>query len=339
MKRAQRGFTLIELLVVIAIIVTLMAIVLPAVQRVRQAAAMMRCGSNLKQIAIAVHNYEVHLGVYPPSMLIERGTVFSTNNGSWSVHGRILPFVERGNEYARINLEVAWDAQGNTGVPRTRIPVYICPSEANDRVRLDAQGLPYVYPQNYGFNFGTWSVYDPRTGQGGDGMFYPNARLRAEDVKDGHSNTLMAAEVKAFTPYVRNTADPGATPPADPSAVAALAAGGQLKLGPGENDNTGHTEWPDGRVHHSGFTTTFSPNTVVPYVHQGVAYDIDYNSRQEGNSATIPTRAAITARSYHPGGINVVMMDGAVRQARPGINLDVWRALGTRKGKELIGDW
>ncbi len=338
MPRRRFAFTLIELLVVVGIMGILMSLLLPAVQKVREAASNMRCRNNLSQLSLAVHLYENFTGAYPPSMLHKPGTVFASNNGSWSIHGRILPFVEQGNAYVKVNLEVAWDAQGNTGVPTTRVPVFLCPSEVNDRVRTNASG-PFVYPQNYGFNFGTWFVYDPATGMGGDGVFFPNGHVTPAAVRDGASNTLCAAEVKAFTPYVRNTKDPGPNPPASSSAIAGMAAGGQLKLGPGANDSTGHTEWPDGRVHHSGFTTVFTPNTVVPFVYQGIPYDIDYNSRQEGSSATQKTYAAITSRSYHPGGVNVVFMDRSARFLSERIDLTLWRALGTRAGFEVISDF
>jgi prepilin-type N-terminal cleavage/methylation domain-containing protein len=332
----RRAFTFIELLVVIAIIAILIALLVPAVQKVRAAAARMQCLNNLKNIGLAVHNYEGVIKGFPVSMNAPIGATFGTNNGSWSVHGRILSYIEQDTAGVKVNLEVAWDQQLATGVPQTRIPLYRCPADVNDRVRVDAAGAPFVYPHNYAFNFGTWFVYDPASGLGGDGAFKPNIPTRAPQISDGLSNTLCAAEAKSFTPYARNTNNPGSTPPASPSAVTPLCAGGQFKLGPNLNDNTGHTEWPDGRVHHSGITTVFTPNTVVPFTTGGLTYDIDYNSRQEGNSATVPTYAAITARSYHEGMVHVLLMDGSARPVQNGIQLSVWRALGTRAGGDVV---
>jgi uncharacterized protein YwbE len=125
--------------------------------------------------------------------------------------------------------------------------------------------------------------------------------------------------------------------PNSPDDIAAFAGGGQFKLGPQTNDNTGHTEWCDGRVHHSGFTTVFAPNTYVPYVHtDGQTYDVDLNSRQEGTSATQTTYAAVTSRSYHPHGVNIAVMDGSVHFVREEISPVVWRAGGTRAGAEMV---
>jgi len=339
--RFARGFTLVELLVVIAIIATLIGLLLPAVQGAREAARRMACSSNLRQLALATLVYESTNRRLPPSMLHTPGTVFTNNNGSWGVHGRILPYIEEAAAAVKVNLEVAWDLPPNStsGVPTTRISVFVCPSEANAVMRTK-NGAPFVFPHNYGFNFGSWFVYDPATGAGGDGVFFPNARLKMGQVSDGASKTLCAAEVKAYTPYVRNTSEPGGypanAPPDQPAIVAGLAAGGDAKVGPNTNDNTGHTEWPDGRVHHSGFTAVFPPNTRVSFTRNGREYDIDYNSRQEGNSATVKTFAAITARSYHNGTVNAARLDGSVHAVSDGMNPTVWRALSTRSGSESM---
>ncbi len=331
-RHSHRGFTLIELLVVIAIVGILMALLFPAVQSVREAARRTSCLNNLRQMSLAAHNYLVTFEHYPSSFKITPGTVLAGNNGSWSIHGRLLPYIEGGNAYDKVNLQIAWDAQLVTGVPQTRIGLYLCPSEVNDSVRTNA-GVPYVYPQNYGFNMGSWLVYDPTSQTEPDGPFFVNSRVNV--VPDGFSNTLCAAEVKTFTSYIRNTADPGPVPPNNPNAFDSMA--GQRKLGPSLNDNTGHTEWPDGRVHHSGVTTVFAPNTKVAYNYGGQLYDIDYNSTQEGRSATQPTYAAITARSYHPGNLVCAsFLDGATKPIRGEIDINLWRALGTINGREVI---
>ncbi len=335
--RPRRAFTIIELLVVIAIIGLLIALLLPAVQQARESARRAQCLNNLRQIGLALHNYLDANERFPPSFAIRENTVLTGNNGSWSIHGRLLPYIELSMAANKVDLQVAWDAQLASGIPAMRIPTYLCPSEVNDMVRTQS-GSPYVYPQNYGFNFGTWLVWNPATNAGGDGAFFVNSRLDPKDFKDGLSNTLAAAEVKAFTPYFRNlSTDPGPTVPATPADVAALAATAtQFKLGVTTNDNTGHTEWADGRVHHSGITTAFTPNTIVPYLHtDGRTYDVDMNTLQEGKSLTQPTYAAVTARSYHLGMVNVLMMDGSARGVSNSVDLAAWRAAGTRRSRDL----
>ena len=349
-RNGPAAFTLVELLVVIAIIGTLVGLLLPAVQSAREAARRTQCHNGSRQLTLAVLNYESARRYFPPSMIHKPGTAFTSNNGSWSIHGRILPFIEEGITAVKVNLEQAWDDGFTTGTPDpsknwasvrdARIPIFICPSEQHQVFRTKS-GVPYVHPFNYGFNFGTWFIYDPVTGGGGDGSFHPNSKFKSGMFQDGMSKTLCVAEVKAFTPYVRNTSDPGGTypatsPPTDPSQISGLAGGGDAKLGAAKNDCTGHTEWPDGRVHHSGITTVFAPNTKVPHVAGGIEHDIDYNSRQEGSSASVKTFAVITSRSHHPGIVNAVMMDGSVRAVENEIDLKVWRAMGTRAGGETV---
>ena len=86
-------------------------------------------------------------------------------------------------------------------------------------------------------------------------------------------------------------------------------------------------------------STVFTPNTRVAYLHRdGRTYDIDYNSQQEGRSATQPTYAAVTARSYHPGRVNILLMDGSAKSTSDAIGLEAWRALGTRAGQDYVSE-
>ena len=326
----RRGYTLIELLVVIAIIGVLVSLLLPAVQQAREAARRIQCKNNLKQMGLALHNYLELFTTLPPSFC------FSTA-GSWSVQGRILPFMEQSEAFSLVRLDLDWAHPINqaTGVAQLKVPSYVCPSDPNgDRMHFAGPDEGNIRPQNYGVNFGTWKIYDPLTNIGGDGVFHPNSRTRAGDISDGMSNTLLAAEVKAYQPYFRNTSDPGPNVPMAVSFVAGFV--GESKYGPNLDDNAGHTEWCDGPVHQSGFTTTFTPNTRVPYVDGSVTYNVDYNSRYEGTSTTQTTYAAITSRSYHAGIVNAAIVDGSVRTINENIDRQVWRAMGTRAGGDVI---
>jgi prepilin-type N-terminal cleavage/methylation domain-containing protein/prepilin-type processing-associated H-X9-DG protein len=334
----KKGFTLIELLVVIAIIAILIGLLLPAVQKVREAASRLKCQNNLKQIGLAVHNYHSANECFPPAGSYVKGSP----SVSYSTLAVILPHVEQENLQKLMNLALPYTDPVNLASTKVRVPIYLCPSEVNDRERLD--GAVTHYPLNYGANMGVWLVFDPNSATPGAGAFpvrhrpYPTQLIArghtATSFIDGTSNTLGFAEVKAYTPYFRNGGNPAAPnvpPPSDPAVVAAL--GGDFKA------DSGHTEWVDARVHQTGFTTCFPPNTKVLYTTGGTTYDIDFNSMREGQNATGITYAAVTSRSYHTSGVNVLLMDGSVRFVRDGITLETWRGLGTPLGGEVLGDF
>lgn len=334
--RRTRAFTLVELCVVTAITGVLVSLILPAVQQAREAARASSCRNNLKQIGLALQNYESVHGRLPPGSI-------PSGEGAWSVHGRLLPYLDQANVYERIQFERDWDDPVNlaVGVQQMPIPSYQCGSDPNSGRLCDAgadEGL--VRPVNYGFNFGTWFIYDPRTRQGGDGPFFPGSSLPLSGISDGLSNTLAVSEVRTFQALFFNTADPGPAVPTSPAQLAAWAGAARFELGPNINDNGGHTEWCDGNVHDSGMTTLFTPNRIVSYTHSdGRTYDIDFNSRQEGSSPTQSTYAAITARSFHPGMVHAGLLDGSVRGIQDGIAPDIWKALGTRASHDRIGEY
>ncbi|MEX1232552.1 MAG: DUF1559 domain-containing protein [Planctomycetaceae bacterium] len=337
---SRRGFTLIELLVVIAIIAILIALLLPAVQQAREAARRTQCKNNLRQIGLGLHNYLDAFARFPPSYCAVPGMT-TTVGGQWSYRARILPYMEQANLQNLINWNLAYSAQLNVAI--ARVPTFLCPSEVNDMVRVFTSGpssrQPRDYPASYAVNFGTWKIWDPTNGSVGDGAFHPNSKFDTASFTDGTSNTLCAAEVKAFTPYVRNTsADPGPIPPMNAGFATSLTGDGCC-IGSTTQDNTGHTEWADGLCQQSGFTTTFTPNTKIPYDVSGIIYDIDLVSWREGTDASRVTYASLVARSYHEGMVHVLLMDGSARSVGENIDINVWRSLGTRSGAEVIGDF
>ena len=325
----RSAFTLIELLVVIAIIAMLIALLLPAVQQAREAARRSECRNNLHQIGLALHNYLDSHRVFPPTGCYPPA-VFGTYK-SWSSPARLLPYLEQANLQNLIDWGTAYDVQG--AVTRMRVPAYLCPSDVNDKARPD--GAITHYPLSYVANVGTWFVFDRQSGQFGNGAAASNARLSDRDFTDGMSNTLGYGEVKSWQAYLRDGGNPstlGVPPPAMPADVAAY--GGSFKA------DSGHTEWVDGHAHQTGFTTTFTPNTFVPYTSGGQVYDVDFTScREQHSNCTGPTYAVVTSRSYHEGMVHVLLMDGSARSVSENLNLQVWRSLGTRAGNEVVGEF
>ena len=235
-----------------------------------------------------------------------------------------MAYIEETNSYVKIDFDTDWHSQVDTGVPAYAVPVYNCPSEFNSETRVQG-GRPYVHGTNYAFNMGSWLIHDPVTGELGDGAFRVNERTRSKEFRDGKSHTMCATEVHAYTPYVRNADLIDSTFPTLLDHFEGFS---------GEFKTTGHTVWCDGRVHHTGFTTVYPPNSKVSYVESGQLYDIDFTFQQEGRDLTRPTYAAITARSHHEVSVNILNMDGSVHTIPDSIDTNVWQALGSRAGGE-----
>lgn len=335
MKMCRRGFTLIELLVVIAIIAVLIALLLPAVQAAREAARRIQCTNNLKQMGLGLHNYESVAGAFPPSNVVQGSGNTVTWRGGFSVHARILPFMEQGVAFNSINFIFNHLSGENTTVVTLAMSTFVCPSDINKDARTPFPAFTGLNATasvtSYGVNAGDWFLWNGFNAPDSRGAFLPNKSRRIADFTDGTSNTLLASDVKVYNPLCGPSSPIPAgmtptnipSPNVDPNSVAGYAT-----CNPGK----GHTFWADGNSHETSMTTAWTPNKVIRNT-AGVG-DLDYETRLVVSGG--PTYAALTARSYHPGGVNALFGDGSVRFIKSSVDGNTWRSLGTVQGGEII---
>lgn len=178
----RRGFTLIELLVVIAIIAVLIALLLPAVQQAREAARRSQCKNNLKQIGLALFNYESSTQVFPFGVLGNNGTATAANPlHTW--HSQILPYVDQQSLYFTYQFNSTFNSAANAAPVLTTIPGFLCPTHP------DRGPVGGAWGQNhYAGNAGTQSGLN-------DGLVYPLSAIRIRDISDGTSQTLAVGEI------------------------------------------------------------------------------------------------------------------------------------------------
>ncbi len=319
------GFTLIELLVVIAIIGVLVGLLLPAVQQAREAARRISCSNNFKQMGLALHNFENSQRHYPVAFEQDNA---GNQISDWGVSAQLLPFIEQADLGSEVRSAIASSTSYSTKIVNGRylcsyrVNTLLCPSEIRDEVRISG-GLEKYYPTNIGWSRGTGQILPAGSGNGAFGV---NQKSKPRDFRDGLSNTLAAGEKKAYTPYMR---DGGGL-----QTVPALSATDLSGLGGSQKDDSGNTEWCDGRAHQDGLTTTFPPNTVTK---NSGHPDGDFTSQREGKGSNAVAVAVVTSRSYHNGGVcNGLMMDGSTRSFTSTIDGATWRALGTRNGGEVV---
>jgi prepilin-type N-terminal cleavage/methylation domain-containing protein len=318
----RRGFTLIELLVVIAIIAILIGLLLPAVQKVREAAARAKCQNNLKQLSLAMHNYADANRVLPYGARTGPNDPYSGPGAWYDDHGwytGTLPYIEQGAVKALINDKLSLSDNANELGRRAKIPQFACPSD----IGLQENEWPSVtwarVRGNYVVNFGN-TTYG-QTAKGGvqfGGAPFMFAKGRAiTDIKDGTSNTLMMSEVIVIE--TMNTGWHG------PMSDFQTSLGGQTF----EGWNTPNSKTRD------DIARTCPPVSAM----NGI---IEQTSTPGcnligGNSATI--FQSIAARSKHSQGVNAASCDGSVRFYRNDIALATWRALTTAEGGDLVDNF
>jgi prepilin-type N-terminal cleavage/methylation domain-containing protein/prepilin-type processing-associated H-X9-DG protein len=315
----RRGFTLIELLVVIAIIAVLIGLLLPAVQKVREAASRMSCTNNLKQLGLAFHNYEGANKVFPQGRNQYPNVV--------SAPARLLAYVEQTSLQQLVNHDGTLADPQNVKASKTRVSLFICPSDpASGKV----EGMT-DFGTNYVACNGTGVAVDASgniTGYlkipDGNGIF-AQTPVRPADVRDGLSNTATFSEstIGSGAPPAKGTV------PADPRLVVLEVAGGNDPT-PSDCDGMNGTwaanrggQWINGHYGNTLYNHYYLPNPVGKW--------------DCGNASH--NKALSTARSYHPGGVNLLLADGSVRFVNNSISLGTWRALATRAGGEVLGDF
>ncbi len=344
----RRAFTLIELLVVIAIIAILIGLLLPAVQKVREAAANGKCKNNLKQIGLALHAYHDTNKQFPAGYVDGNTNSASTPDNDvgpgWGWASFLLPYVEQNSVYGKINFSQPVGSGVNAQVSQTQLAVYQCPSDGNQQnvtiydssfsnpIATVAHGN-YVgcngWVECFGNAGGNYQASSDggaaedgdggRTGTGlaGDGLFYRNSKNTIANVTDGLSNTIIVGErCSAHSPTTWTGAVTGGRCPA----------------------------W----MATQPWTPPYTPPSSAPDTGNGTAYDnADWGEAlvlAHGNATHVPNADnpffdPDTFWSMHPGGANFLFGDGSVHFLTSSIDPYTYQHLMTIAGGEVLGDW
>ena len=306
---ARRAFTLIELLVVIAIIAILIALLLPAVQQAREAARRAQCKNNLKQIGLAMHNYHDVHRQFPIGSMGGGGV---NNGGATSGHvwlRYILPYIDQVAIYNQWDEDLNYGNTANSNRPliQTVIPMMHCPSDPYYEAWNSVPG--YNYAVNYGrihCNASPGNTHNGVTYEEGTFRYSSSTTgytCKFRDIVDGTTNTLLVAEIRS---------------------------------GQTDNDLRGLIWW----VPATGFSTHYPPNSQVnDQFGNWCTPAIETIALNELMPCTLGTPYIFTSRSQHTGGVHALLADGSTRFVSDNIDVELWRALSTRNGGEVIGEW
>jgi prepilin-type N-terminal cleavage/methylation domain-containing protein/prepilin-type processing-associated H-X9-DG protein len=321
LKRARsQGFTLIELLVVIAIIAILIGLLLPAVQKVREAAARATCENNLKQIGLALHNYHGANGYFPTST---RASATATVRNAWTTFA--LPYLEQDAMFQKYDQTTNWDSPTNLPVTSRPLKLLRCPSNAlpdqlDGNQQLGAGWTPVVATTDYA----TITSVTPQLANlypgkilAEVGILERNAKPTLQQVTDGTSNTILVTE-SAARPTV-------------------------IRLGVAIGSPTGN---PPTRVNGGGWARAASDFDLKGSSSDGVSFPGPCavnctNGLNVGNTYPDPvfgTNGTGETYSFHTGGANVLFGDGSVRFIQQSINIVAYAAMVTRSGGEVFSE-
>ncbi|MFL5330282.1 MAG: DUF1559 domain-containing protein [Gemmataceae bacterium] len=306
------AFTLVELLVVAGIIALLLSLLIPAVQRTREAASRAKCAGNLRQIGFALHHYEAVHTHFPPGRGMPQPAIFSA-------HAYLLPYTDQECLNSAIHFDLApatyslgngttYDGTANYPAASARVLLLACPSDVVDQVPGSFFGAT-----NYAACTGTGSSANL---DNADGVFFTGSSVRFEDISDGSSSTVAFGErplgdgqdVLPVGPQLRIKLLPGGSVPTQQACETSGAWYGERGA-----------KWIVGNYGNTLYNHALPPNALTCDC---------MNTQQQA--------AMMSARSRHEGGVNILYCDGDVQFVSNRINAAIWRALATRAGGETV---